>query len=100
MLKVTVEKQQNIIKKVSLKGHALYDDFGKDIVCSAASSILTTTVNGILSFDKDNLAVEMKKDLVVVTVLKDNEIVNTLMNNFYDLIVELETSYPKNIKID
>ena len=27
----------------------LYDEYGKDIVCSAVSSIATTTVNGILS---------------------------------------------------
>ena len=33
---------------ISISGHALYNDFGKDIVCSAVSSIVITTVNGIL----------------------------------------------------
>ena len=31
--------------KIEIKGHALYDDYGKDIVCSAVSSIVTTTIN-------------------------------------------------------
>ena len=35
MIKVNVLVNKNI-EKVILTGHACYDDFGKDIVCSAA----------------------------------------------------------------
>ena len=42
-------------KKISILGHAMFDEYGKDIVCSACSSIVKTTVNGILSIDKDSL---------------------------------------------
>ena len=55
MIKVRIEKDGANYKKVSILGHAMYDDYGKDIVCSAASSIVTTTINGILSLDKDTL---------------------------------------------
>ena len=38
-------------KNISITGHAMYDDFGKDIVCSAVSSIVITSLNGILSIN-------------------------------------------------
>ena len=53
MIKVSIKKENERIKEVVIKGHALYDTLGKDIVCAAVSSIVITTVNGILSFDKD-----------------------------------------------
>ena len=49
MIKVNVKINEDFIKEIKIKGHALYDDFGKDIVCAAASSIAITTVNAIES---------------------------------------------------
>ena len=39
MIKVEVTK-----KDISIAGHAMYDDYGKDIVCAAVSSVITTSV--------------------------------------------------------
>ena len=39
--------------KVIIKGHANYADYGKDIVCASVSSIVITTVNGILEIDRE-----------------------------------------------
>ncbi len=47
MIKVSVTKKNQQIQEVSIQGHAMYDDFGKDIVCAAVSSCVITTVNGI-----------------------------------------------------
>ena len=52
MVTVLVNKNNEEIK---LLGHAGFNIKGKDIVCSAISSIVITTVNGILMFDKDNI---------------------------------------------
>ena len=41
---IQVEKKEN---SILITGHALFDDYGKDIVCSAVSSIVITTINGI-----------------------------------------------------
>ena len=62
MLKVVIKKQDNKVKKINLIGHANYDDYGKDIVCSSASSIMITTVNAIMMFDKISISYEQKKD--------------------------------------
>ncbi len=99
MLTMKVTYKEENIDTITFLGHALYDDYGKDIVCAAASSILITTVNGIQSFDDQNLEVIEMKDKVVVKVQKQNEITKTLLENMLRLFRDLERDYPKNLKI-
>ncbi len=98
MITIHLKKEQEFLKQIILKGHAEYDDYGKDIVCAGVSSILTTTVNAILSFDKNSISIEDKNDFVL-TVLKKDEITTKLIQNMIHLLFELQESYPKNIKI-
>ena len=99
MIKAKVTKDSDMIKSVSILGHAMYADFGKDIVCSAASSIVTTTINGILSFDKEGLSYEVSKDGLVIKNIKTDNITQTLLNNMISLLKELEVNYPTNIEV-
>lgn len=100
MLKIIIKKQDNKYKKINLLGHTEYDDYGKDIVCSSASSIMITTVNAIMMFDKSYITYEEKKDNFIIIINKNNKIVDTLIQNMINLFYELETSYSKNIKIE
>ena len=50
MIKVKLIKDSNKVKEITIKGHALYDDFGKDIVCAAVSSTVITSVNASFNF--------------------------------------------------
>ena len=99
MIKVKVIKDSDMIKSVSILGHAMYADFGKDIVCSAASSIATTTINGILSFDKEGLSYEVSKDGLVIKNIKTDNVTQTLLNNMISLLKELENDYPTNVEV-
>ena len=98
MIKINVERENNIIKSVEVKGHADYADFGKDIVCSAVSSIVTTTINDILTLDKNAIKYITDDGNVTITNL-DNEIANKLLNTMLNTLSDLATSYPKNIRI-
>ena len=99
MIKVKVTKDSDMIKSVSILGHAMYADFGKDIVCSAASSVVTTTINGILSFDKEGLSYEVSKDGLVIKNIKTDNITQTLLNNMISLLKELEKDYSTNVEV-
>ena len=84
--------------KISIKGHALYDDFGKDIVCSAISSIIITSINGILSID--NKAIKYESDNgITIQIIKNDKVTLSLIDNMMMLLKDLEKQYPKNIKI-
>ena len=99
MIKVLVEKENETFKKITIKGHAKYDDFGKDIVCSSVSSIVITTINAIEKFDKNYIAHNYNNDTLSIEIIKNNEVTSNLINNMIDLLKELECDYPKNIKI-
>ena len=99
MIKVIVEKDMAKFRKVKILGHALYDDYGKDIVCSAASSIVTTTINGILLINKDSLSYMVSNKGMCISIKSDDTTTQLLIKNMINLLKELEKNYKDNIKI-
>lgn len=75
----------------------MYETYGKDIVCSAVSSCVITTVNAILEIAPDSILVEQAKE-IVIEVQKMDTIVLKLLQNMLDMLKSLENQYPKNIK--
>ena len=96
MIKVNVIGNDD---KIEILGHAMYDDFGKDIVCAGVSSIVITTINAILSFDNEYITYKSLKDKFVIEVKEHNEIVDNLLVNMICMLQDIERDYPKNIKI-
>lgn len=94
MIKVEVTK-----KNISILGHSMYDDYGKDIVCAAVSSIVMTSVEGIASIDESAIDIEQSKDNLNIIINKHDNITNKLIKTMINLLRELEKKYPKNIKI-
>lgn len=99
MISVKVVKENSNVVKVSVLGHAMYDEYGKDIVCSACSSIVTTTVNGILSLNKESLSYLVSKKGMEIEVKAFDNTTQILINNMISLLKELEENYPENIKV-
>ena len=99
MIKVSVLKENRKYKKITILGHAMYDEYGKDIVCSACSSIVITTVNGILALKKGSLDYLVSKKGMTINVKSDDETTQILVNNMVSLLRELEGNYPNNIEV-
>ena len=95
---ISVKENSNVVK-VSVLGHAMYDEYGKDIVCSACSSIVTTTVNGILSLNKESLSYLVSKKGMEIEVKAFDNNTQILINNMISLLKELEENYPENIEV-
>lgn len=93
---IKVSKKENIIE---ITGHSGYDIVGKDIVCSAVSSIVTTTINGIISIDEKAINYKYQNDTMLITILKKDEITVKLINNMLELLKSLSKDYPKNINV-
>jgi uncharacterized protein YsxB (DUF464 family) len=98
MIKVRIVKNNNIIDSIHCNGHANYADYGKDIVCASFSTMIITTINAILEFDKDAISYTDTNDLKIINIKKDN-ITNSLLNNLVNMIYELKENYDKNINI-
>jgi len=94
MIKVEVTK-----KNISILGHANYDDYGKDIVCAAVSSVVLTSVEGIASINDKAIDIKESQDKLEIIINSFDEITNKLINNMLNCLKEIEKKYPKNIKI-
>ena len=99
MIKVKVDKNGKNIDSVVISGHALYDDYGKDIVCASASSIAITSINAILRLYSDSISYKKDEALIEIKILKHNDTIDTILINMIELLKELEKDYKKNIKI-
>lgn len=100
MISVKIKKENSKYKKITILGHAMYDDYGKDIVCSAVSSIVITTVNGIMSLDKDSLSYMVSKKGMSIKVNSTDRTTQVLICNMINLLKELENNYKEFIKIN
>ena len=94
MIKVEVTKDT-----ISIHGHAMYDDYGKDIVCAAVSSTIITSVEMIASIDENAIDVKESTDKLMININKHDNITNKLVDTMINLLKEIEKKYPKNIKI-
>lgn len=99
MIQVKVVKENSKYRKITILGHAMYDDYGKDIVCSACSSIVTTTVNGLLSLDSNCISYLVSRKGMSIDVKSMNETTQKLIHNMISLLKELEGNYPDNIEV-
>lgn len=99
MIKVSISKKNNIIDHIMVEGHALYDDYGKDIVCASVSSIVITSVNAILRIDKAAISCNKQDGIIDIQVIKMTDVVNILLVNMIELLKELAQDYPDNVLI-
>lgn len=98
MIKVNILGNKKI-EEINIIGHANYDEFGKDIVCSATSSIVITTVNAIISFNENYISYSELPNKFIIKINEHNDVVSKLITNMLNLLKELEKDYPKYIKI-
>ena len=94
MIKVKILKNH-----IEISGHAMYDELGKDIVCASASSIVITSINAILRFDKEAINYEEAEGFISIDILKESKETNIIILNMIELLEELEEQYKENIKI-
>ncbi len=99
MIRVKIKKKGSYYEKVSILGHAMYDEYGKDIVCSAVSSIATTTVNGILSLDRESITYMVSSKGMTIQVNKNDRTTQVLIHNMVSLLKELRSNYQEYIEI-
>ena len=92
-------KVQVFNKKIIILGHTDYAEYGKDIVCSSASSIVITSVNAALRIDNNSITMLEEANKVTININTDDKIILLIMENMLNMLEELANTYKKNIKI-
>ena len=84
---------------ITVLGHAMYDDYGKDIVCAAVSSVITTSVEIAAAFNIESIDLSEYDDKLIIVRNMHDETTEKIIYTMLNLLKELEKKYPKNIKI-
>ncbi len=100
MIKISIEKDNDIIKKITIKGHSGYAEAGSDIVCSSVSTMAITTINACLRIDESSITYKDSDGFLEMKINKEDKIINSLIENMVNLLEELKSNYPKNIQIN
>lgn len=82
---------------LEIKGHANFDESGKDLICAAVSSIVT---GGFNALTKEEITEVILEEGYAKVILKNNAIESCLVLNV--ILVQLRTieeSYPQYIDI-
>ncbi|MBR3161810.1 MAG: ribosomal-processing cysteine protease Prp [Bacilli bacterium] len=99
MIRIEIKKTNDKYTEIIFKGHANYDVYGKDIVCAAVSSTMLCTVNAIYLINADSIKTIEENNKFTIEVIKDDNIINKLLENMIHCLESLEEQYPKSIKI-
>lgn len=94
---IKIVKYNNTIK---ISGHADYAEYGKDIVCASVSSIITTIVNCIMNIDSNSITYQDDGNVIIITIIKENDVVVILLNTMFEMLKDLENQYKENIIIE
>ena len=99
MIKVKVEKNNAEIKKITMTGHAMYDDYGKDIVCAGVSAVMVGGLNSIIEMTKVTPKYTMKDGYLSIEVAAD-ELTQQIVQVMLIQLKSIQESYPKNVHIE
>lgn len=83
----------------TVEGHAMYGEYGQDIVCSAISSMLYLTMRGLEN--NDEIRVNTGDGFIDVEIkFPFNNFSKAFLYAFYQSLKELEILYPNHVKIE
>lgn len=81
---------------LSVNGHALFAEHGKDIVCAGISSVIIGALN---AFDENDIQVEMSSGSVELKILNQSERNQTILYTIKTQLKTIEQTHNRNIKV-
>ena len=103
MIKVNFKRSLGKLVSFQVSGHAFFDEFNRDIVCSAVSVLTYAIINGITDVVKVNADFEVRDGFSTLSLkkqsLEDIEKCQVLMETMLLEIKSLEIEYGKYITL-
>lgn len=98
MIHINATRKDGKITHLSVKGHANYDEHGKDIVCAAISATTVGAINALnnpKSFKIEVKEGDVQLDQIDVINQNDYIVLETLMTQ----LKTVQEAYPERIKV-
>ncbi len=106
MTTVQVRRDDNGITGIRVKGHSGYSEAGSDIVCAAASVLITTCANALESVAHISPIVQVKERSVLIDVSLPEDLSPTEMHDAQIILKtalvgfdDIAAQYPRYLQI-
>ena len=98
MITIVVKYNENHnIKGFSIRGHAGFDESGKDIICSAVSVLATNCINSIETMSVTEFESEIKDGFIDFTIKTNvDETADILLQSMLLGLRSVQEAYGKN----
>lgn len=94
MIAVSVREDE-----ITVSGHAGYCEHGKDIICSAVSTLTQNLIYSIEQLTKDKISYVIKPGTVDIKYRDLSENARLLVDSFFIGVCNIANSYPDYVKI-
>lgn len=84
---------------IEISGHSGYANIGKDIVCASISTLSYATIN-YLNAIGIKTTFEDKEGYLKFSYKNDEEKAGQILEEFKNMVKDLEQQYPNNIKVE
>ena len=100
MITAKVLKDRNgICRGFEVQGHALFDDKGKDIVCSAVSILTINTVNSLEQFTDAKFTCDTDDGIAVRFEQEPDEKASLLLDSYLLGLQGISGEYPRYFRL-
>lgn len=104
MIRVDIDRSAGRIVGFRIKGHALFAEKGKDIVCAGASAVAVGTVNAAEAVVGVTLTVKMESGLIDAMVPESvpeasQTSLQVLLESMVVMLQTIERSYGEHIRV-
>ena len=99
MIKVRISCTGDDIRSIDVSGHALFDQYGKDVVCAGVSSVVIGALNALDILYPSACDLDISGNQIHIHVLKNSESIQTMLSMMFYQMKTVEESYPENIQI-
>ena len=96
--KVQKDREGNCLR-ISIKGPALFDDKGKDIVCAAVSILTINTVNSLEAFTNSRFTTNTDDGIEVIFTETPDEKAKLLLDSYLLGLKGISEEYSQNVRL-
>ncbi|ASP28601.1 hypothetical protein SCORR_v1c08290 [Spiroplasma corruscae] len=95
MIKSEFVIKNNLFQSFYVKGHANFDKYNKDLVCSAVTSIVSGSLNGFDILYKDDLELIVDNNRISVNIINNCSEIQLLISFIFIQLETVAVQYPK-----
>ena len=103
MIKITFNVKDDFIKRIEIKGHSGFEEFGKDVICASISTLTLNTINALEDYINLKTNAEIEDGYTCFEIPTGSKTQNiqsdALTKAFLISAKGIEEEYPKFLKV-